>query len=56
MNPGALSPRRAHPATSNRDTIRTGISVASNATHRRDPIHKTDHARQNRATLMNTSG
>jgi transposase len=28
----------------NRDTIRTAISVASNATHRRDPIHKTDHA------------
>jgi hypothetical protein len=39
-----LLPHRAHPVTSNRDTIRTAISVASNATHRRDPIHKTDHA------------
>jgi hypothetical protein len=56
MNHGALSPHRAHPATSNRDTTRTGISVASNATQRRDPIHKTDHARQNRAALTNTSG
>jgi len=35
-----LLPHRAHPVTSNRDTIRTAISVASNATHRRDPIHK----------------
>src|SRR6266851_712802 len=39
-----LLPHRAHPVTSNRDTIRTAISVASNATNRRDPIHKTDHA------------
>ena len=56
MNPGALSPRRAHPATASRDTISTAISVASNAAHQRDPIHKTDHACQNRATPMNTSG
>jgi hypothetical protein len=56
MNPGALSPRRAHPATASRDTISTAISVATNAAHQRDPIHKTDHACQNRATPMNTSG
>jgi hypothetical protein len=56
MNPGALSPRRAHPATSNHDTISTDIGVASNAAHRRDPIHKTDRVRQNPTTLMNTSG
>lgn len=40
MNPGAMSSRQAHPATSNRDTISTAISVASNATHRRDPLTK----------------
>jgi hypothetical protein len=56
MNAGALSPRRAHPATSNRDTIRTAISAASSATQRCDPVHRVDHAKQDHATLMNTSG
>jgi hypothetical protein len=56
MNVGALPPRQAHPATSNRDTMKTGPSVASNATHRREPVHKTDHDRQNQTMLMNRSG
>jgi hypothetical protein len=55
LNPGAPSPHRT-PATYNHDTITTAVSVASNATLQRDPIHKAHHARQNRATLMNTAG
>jgi len=51
----ALSPRRAHPATFSRDTIKTGIGVASNATSPRATMHNADHTRRNRAKLMSTS-
>ena len=53
---GALSPRRARPATFNRYTIRPEISVATDATLRHDPIRKIVRAIETRGTVMNRSG
>ena len=56
MIPGALSPRRARPTTFSRYTIRTEISVATDATAQHDHMRKIARATETRGTVMNRSG